>query len=89
MTGETTAEDQIAALRESGQIMFVAINAVFQLHAAVEAEDVVVCGYCTALANEDIFYPCPTTSILLADMVVDEVTSPEPSEPAESEEPSS
>jgi hypothetical protein len=79
---ETTEIDYVKMLQESAEIMYVTINGVFELHAPEDKEELVVCGYCTALAKEDIFYPCPTASILLADMVIDS------SEPAESEEPS-
>lgn len=73
----------IKALQESAQIMFVTINGVFELHEAIDKDELVLCGYCSALANADIVYPCPTTAILLADMVVEDPI--EPSEPAESE----
>lgn len=85
---ETTPELDVAALAESAQIMFVTLNAVFELHKPTDSEDLVVCGYCSALAKSDIVYPCPTSSILLADMVVEDAIS-ELSEPAESAELSS
>jgi hypothetical protein len=84
---ETNPELSIEALTESAQIMFVTLNAVFELHKPKDGEGVVLCGYCSALAKSDIIYPCPTSSILLADMVVEDAIS-ELFEPAESEEPS-
>jgi hypothetical protein len=84
---ETNPEITLDALTESAQIMFVTLNAVFELHKPKDSEAIVVCGYCSALAKDDIVYPCPTSSILLADMVVEDAIS-ELFEPAESEEPS-
>lgn len=83
MTNETTELEAIRALQESAQIMYVTINGVFELHEAGDKDDLVVCNYCSALAKEDVYYPCPTVAILLADMTIDF------SEPAESEELSS
>ncbi len=82
MSVETNEIDYVAALRESAQIMYVTINGVFELHAPADKDEVLVCEYCTTLAKQDITYPCPTSAILLADMVIDS------SELAESEEPS-
>lgn len=82
MSTETNEINYVAALKESAQIMYVTLNGVFQLHEIVEEAQLAKCGYCSALAKEDILYPCPTAAILLADLTI------ETSEPAESEEPS-
>lgn len=82
MSNETNEVNYVEALKESAQIMFVTLNGVFELHEIVEEADVAKCGYCSALAKEDISYPCPTAAILLADLTIDS------SEPSESEEPS-
>jgi hypothetical protein len=79
---ETNPDITVDALTESAQIMFVTLNAVFELHKPKDGEGVVVCGYCSALAKDDIIYPCPTSSILLADMVVEDAIA-ELSETAE------
>lgn len=84
MSEETVTEEQfIKALQESAQIMYVTINGIFELHEPQDNDEMVVCSYCSALAKDAIIYPCPTSSILLADMVIDS------SEPSESEQPSS
>ena len=85
---ETNPELDVAALTESAQIMFVALNAVFELHKPADSDTVVVCEYCSALAKTEIIYPCPTASILLADMVIEDAIAGL-SENAESEELSS
>jgi hypothetical protein len=82
MPEETNEIDYVAALKESAQIMYVTLNGVFELHEIVEEAELTKCGYCSALAKEDILYPCPTAAILLADLTIDS------SEPSESEEPS-
>lgn len=98
MTNETvTPEDYVKALTESAQIMFVTLNGTFELHSPEDADEMVQCSHCSALAKEAVIYPCPTASILLADMVIEdaikealaEEATSETSEPAESEELSS
>lgn len=77
-----TAND-IANLQASAYIMFNTLNSVFQLHAMeqLEPEDgdkaIDGCGHCSEIAEAIVHYPCPTVSILLQDMVVDEVEKPE------------
>jgi hypothetical protein len=87
---ETQPEVSVEGLVESARIMFVTINAIFSLHKPVDSDDVVICEHCSKVGagTEIVYYPCPTASILLADMVVDDSTS-ETSEPAEAEQPSS
>lgn len=90
MANETvTAEEYIDALQQSAQIMYITINAVFELHAPIDSDDdTVLCEHCSSMGEKSVTYPCPTATLLLADMVIDDATS-ETSEPAESEEPSS
>lgn len=87
---ETAPEITVEALTESAKIMFVTLNAVFELHKPEDSDGLVICNHCSKVGagTELVIYPCPTSSILLADMVVDDSTS-ETSEPAESEELSS
>lgn len=82
MENETNEINYVEALKESAQIMYVVLNGVFELHEIVEKDELALCGYCSALAKEDVVYPCPTAAILLAEMTIDS------SEPSESEEPS-
>ena len=98
MTNETvTKEEYVKALTESAQVMFVTLNGVFELHSPEDSGDIARCSHCSALAKESIIYPCPTASILLADMVIEdaiaemmqEESTSETSEPVESEELSS
>jgi hypothetical protein len=61
-----------SALTESAQIMYVTLNGIFALHEPESNESVIQCAYCSALAKDPIFYPCPTAAILLSDMVIEE-----------------
>ena len=84
-----------AALEVSAKIMYMTLNGVYKLHDVVEfetGEDKTVvegCDHCTEMANINnpdeenltvIKYPCPTVSILLADMVDAPVTEEIPAE---------
>ena len=91
MSNETiTAEQYIDALQQSAQIMYITINAVFELHAPIDSDDdTVLCEHCSSIGGTSVTYPCQTSTLLLADMVIEDATSSETSEPAESEEPSS
>ena len=89
MSSDVTQQDFVDALTESAQIMFVTINGVYELHAPMEKEDQLFCEHCSEIGKTDVAYPCATTAILLNDMVLDEDSTSETSEPAESEEPSS
>jgi hypothetical protein len=82
MPEETNEINYVEALKESAQIMYVTLNGVFELHEIVEEAELAKCGYCSALAKEDVAYPCETAAILLAELTIDL------SEPSESEEPS-
>jgi hypothetical protein len=71
MSEETNEINYIEALKESAQIMYVTLNGVFELHEIVEEAELAKCGYCSALAKEDVIYPCPTAAILLADLTIE------------------
>ncbi len=78
-----TNEETIEQLKQAGFQMFTALTVLNALHHEAERDDVVVCAHCSALADAIVEYPCPTVQVLLND-----VTIPETSETAESEEPS-
>ncbi len=75
-------ETELKELKDSALVMYLAIDSVSKLHDATEAGH---CQHCSALADADVAYPCPTVEILLTDWR--EVIS-QSSETAESEEPS-
>ena len=61
---------------------------VYKLHAEVElegndAEKVIACAHCSALADGIVAYPCPTVQILLTDVAEEVISSSETSESPE------
>jgi hypothetical protein len=81
------------ALKESAQIMYITLNGVYQLHdiTQLEPEDgdkaIDACAHCSELADAIVHYPCPTVQVLLAQMVEEELTSPDEEETSESTQP--
>jgi hypothetical protein len=85
--------ENIDAVKAGAVLMFDALNAIYALHdvEALEPEEgdeaIDGCGHCSELAGAIIHYPCPTVSILLRDMVVEDATSDDELETSEPTQP--
>lgn len=85
-------ETELETLQKTSMALYLGVDALYQLHSEVEVEGndgpIAACSHCSGLADGVVAYPCPSVQILLIDFL-DETTSSETSEPAESEELSS
>lgn len=78
-------ETAFEEVRRASTAMYLALEAVNQLHNETELEGKEVCAHCSAIADGLVAYPCATIQVLFTDFF--EAT--EPFEPSESEELSS
>lgn len=87
-------DEDIKQLKEASLVMYLATNAISELHSEIELESendetVDACKHCSEIADAIVHFPCPTVQILMADFLGSTNLSDESYSPAESEEPSS